>query len=56
MCFAQVGTARLDQDDAIVERFVQPWQTTLKSSIAVAMKARAAVRASRLELDSAKQT
>ena len=56
MSFVQVGAARLDQDDAIVERFVLPWQTTLKSSIAVAMKARAAVRASRLELDAAKQT
>lgn len=53
---AKVGAARLDQDDAIVERFLQPWQVTLTSSIAVAMKARAAVRASRLELDSAKQT
>jgi hypothetical protein len=52
----QIGAARLDQDDAIVERFLQPWQVTLSSSIAVAMKARAAVRASRLELDSAKQT
>jgi len=53
---AKVGAARLDQDDAIVERFLQPWQVTLSSSIAVAMKARAAVRASRLELDAAKQT
>ena len=40
----------------IIERFLQPWQVTLHSSIAVAMKARAAVRVSRLELDSAKQT
>ncbi|TFY50721.1 hypothetical protein EVJ58_g10919, partial [Rhodofomes roseus] len=35
--------------------FLQPWQTTLSTSIAVAMKARQAVRGSRLELDSAKQ-
>ncbi|CCA68280.1 related to GVP36-Golgi-vesicle protein of unknown function [Serendipita indica DSM 11827] len=53
---AKVGEARIDQDSAIIERFVQPWQVTLSSSITVAMKARAAVRASRLELDSAKQT
>jgi hypothetical protein len=45
----------LEQDDAISERFVQPWQVTLNSSIAVAMKARAAVKNSRLELDAAKQ-
>lgn len=40
----------------IIERYLQPWQVTLNSSIAVAMKARAAVRVSRLELDAAKQT
>jgi len=53
---SKVGSARLDQDESIVERFLLPWQATLNSSIAVALKARAAVRASRLELDSAKQT
>lgn len=55
-CRFQIGNARLEQDEVIVERFLQPWQVTLSSSIAVAMKARAAVRTSRLELDSAKQT
>jgi hypothetical protein len=35
---------------------LHPWQTTLNASIAVAMKARQAVRVSRLELDAAKQT
>ncbi|KAG8760420.1 hypothetical protein FRC14_003117 [Serendipita sp. 396] len=52
----KVGQARLDQDDVIVERFLQPWNVTVTSSIAVAMQARTAVRASRLHLDSAKQT
>jgi len=35
---------------------LHPWQTTLNASIAVAMKARQAVKTSRLELDAAKQT
>jgi hypothetical protein len=51
----KIGTSRLEQDEVIIERFLQPWQVTLYSSIAVAMKARAAVRVSRLELDAAKQ-
>jgi hypothetical protein len=54
-CLFQIGTSRLEQDEVIIERFLQPWQVTLHSSIAVAMKARAAVRVSRLELDAAKQ-
>ncbi|PPR04629.1 hypothetical protein CVT26_015008 [Gymnopilus dilepis] len=52
----KVAAARLDQDAAIKENFLHPWQTTLNASIAVAMKARQAVRVSRLELDSAKQS
>lgn len=52
----KVGNARLDQDRTISERFIHPWYTTLNSSIAVAMKARTAVKDSRLTLDSAKQT
>jgi len=52
----RVAAARLDQDAAIQENFLHPWQTTLHASIAVAMKARQAVRVSRLELDSAKQS
>jgi len=51
----QVASARLDQDAHIREHFLHPWQTTLNTSIAVAMKARQAVKASRLELDAAKQ-
>jgi hypothetical protein len=51
----KVANARLDQDAAVQENFLHPWQTTLNASIAVAMKARQAVRVSRLELDSAKQ-
>ncbi|KIM37456.1 hypothetical protein M413DRAFT_448508 [Hebeloma cylindrosporum] len=52
----KVAHARLDQDTAVQENFLHPWQTTLNASIAVAMKARQAVRVSRLELDAAKQT
>ncbi|KAF9523005.1 BAR domain-containing family protein [Crepidotus variabilis] len=52
----KVSTARLEQDASIRENFLHPWQTTLNASIAVAMKARQAVRVSRLELDAAKQT
>ncbi|KAF8130715.1 hypothetical protein EV363DRAFT_1417255 [Boletus edulis] len=50
-----VANARLEHDDAIQMQYLQPWQTTLSTSINVAMKARQAVRTSRLELDSAKQ-
>lgn len=52
----RVASARLDQDAAIQDNFLHPWQTTLNASIAVAMKARQAVRVSRLELDAAKQS
>jgi hypothetical protein len=52
----KVAVARLQQDAAIQRGFLQPWQKTLSTSIAVAMKARQAVRVSRLELDAAKQT
>lgn len=51
----KIASARLHQDASIQTQFLQPWQTTLSTSIAVAMKARQAVRVSRLELDSAKQ-
>jgi len=51
----KIADARVEQDAAIKSQFLQPWQTTLSTSIAVAMKARQAVRVSRLELDSAKQ-
>jgi hypothetical protein len=51
----KIAAARLQQDASIRSHFLQPWQTTLATSIAVAMKARQAVRLSRLELDAAKQ-
>ncbi|CDO75919.1 hypothetical protein BN946_scf184873.g8 [Trametes cinnabarina] len=51
----KIADARVEQDAAIRERFLHPWQTTLSTSINVAMKARQAVRVSRLELDAAKQ-
>ncbi|OBZ73201.1 Protein GVP36 [Grifola frondosa] len=52
----KIADARVQQDAAIKAQFLQPWQTTLSTSIAVAMRARQAVRLSRLELDAAKQT
>lgn len=52
----KIADARVEQDATVRERFLQPWQTTLSTSINVAMKARQAVRVSRLELDAAKQT
>ncbi|KAG8897101.1 hypothetical protein FRB99_008455 [Tulasnella sp. 403] len=54
--FDKIGDARLNQDDTILENFVAPWQATLTNSISLAMKARQAVKTSRLELDAAKQT
>ncbi|TFK51479.1 hypothetical protein OE88DRAFT_1735375 [Heliocybe sulcata] len=52
----KIASARVTQDQQIRAGFLGPWQTTLSASVDVAMKARAAVRASRLELDAAKQT
>ncbi|KAK0462841.1 BAR domain-containing family protein [Desarmillaria tabescens] len=54
--YDKVATARLQQDESIRVGFLHPWQTTLSTSIQVAMKARQAVKVSRLELDAAKQT
>jgi hypothetical protein len=50
-----VSEARILQDSTIQTSFLAPWRNTLTNSVDVAMKARAAVRTSRLELDSAKQ-
>ncbi|KAH7103381.1 hypothetical protein BKA62DRAFT_696776 [Auriculariales sp. MPI-PUGE-AT-0066] len=52
----KIGEARLQQDEAIRTGFLTPWQATLSSALTVAMKARQAVKNSRLDLDSAKQT
>jgi len=51
----KVAMARVDQDIAIQDRFVQPWQLTLNANVSVAMKARGSVKVSRLDLDAAKQ-
>lgn len=51
----KIAAARTHQDTTIQNNFLHPWQTTLATSISVAMKARQAVRVSRLELDAAKQ-
>lgn len=52
----KIAAARLQHDETIRTAFLQPWQQTLETNISVAIKARQAVRASRLELDAAKQT
>jgi len=52
--YDKIADVRLTTQATIQNRFLQPWQLTLSSSIAVAMKARAAVKASRLELDARK--
>jgi hypothetical protein len=52
----KIGDARVEHDDAVAGAFLAPWQQTLQTSINVAVKARQAVRVSRLELDAAKQT
>ncbi|KAG2754059.1 hypothetical protein P692DRAFT_20796110 [Suillus brevipes Sb2] len=54
--FDNIASARVEQDESIQNQYLRPWQTTLSTSINVAMKARQAVRVSRLELDAAKQT
>jgi hypothetical protein len=54
--FDNIASARVEQDESIQTQYLRPWQTTLSTSINVAMKARQAVRVSRLELDAAKQT
>ncbi|KAG2048705.1 hypothetical protein BDR06DRAFT_962270 [Suillus hirtellus] len=54
--FGNIASARVEQDESIQAQYLRPWQTTLSTSINVAMKARQAVRVSRLELDAAKQT
>ena len=51
----KIASGRLHRDAAIQNNFLHPWQTTLTTSVAVALKARQAVRVSRLELDAAKQ-
>jgi murein L,D-transpeptidase YcbB/YkuD len=51
----KIAAARVEHDTTIKESYLQPWQQTLNASLAVALKARQAVAASRLELDAAKQ-
>jgi hypothetical protein len=52
----KIGDIRVQHDDAVASGFLAPWQQNLQNSINVAVKARQAVRLSRLELDAAKQT
>lgn len=52
----KIANARVQHDETIALKFLLPWQQTLQTQINVAVKARQAVRVSRLELDAAKQT
>ncbi|KAJ7281553.1 hypothetical protein C8J57DRAFT_1433453 [Mycena rebaudengoi] len=52
----KIAAARVHHDTAVRSSFLHPWQQTLTTSINVAVKARQAVRVSRLELDAAKQS
>lgn len=52
----KIAVARVEHDQTIQTAFLLPWNQTLNTNIDVAMKARQAVRTSRLELDAAKQT
>lgn len=52
----KIGDVRVQHDDMVASGFLAPWQQSLQTSINVAVKARQAVRLSRLELDAAKQT
>ncbi|KAJ7765424.1 BAR domain-containing family protein [Mycena maculata] len=52
----KIAAARVHHDTAVRNGFLHPWQSTLTTSINVAVKARQAVRVSRLELDAAKQS
>jgi len=52
----KIASARVHHDTVVRESFLHPWQSTLSTSINVALKARQAVRVSRLELDAAKQS
>jgi Bin/amphiphysin/Rvs domain for vesicular trafficking len=56
VAWEKIAEARLEQDHRIKDFFLLPWQQTLNASLSVAIKARQAVRMSRLELDAAKQT
>lgn len=55
MAWEKIADARLEQDQTIKDMFLLPWQQTLNASLGVAVKARQAVRFSRLGLDAAKQ-
>ncbi|KAJ7043591.1 BAR domain-containing family protein [Mycena alexandri] len=52
----KIASARVQHDTTVRGAFLHPWQSTLTTSITVAVKARQAVRVSRLELDAAKQS
>ncbi|KAJ6591594.1 BAR domain-containing family protein [Mycena vulgaris] len=52
----KIASARVHHDTVVRDNFLHPWQSALSTSINMALKARQAVRVSRLELDAAKQS
>jgi len=52
----KIAAARIQHDAEIQEKFLSPWNQTMTTDITIAIKARQAVRTSRLELDAVKQT
>jgi hypothetical protein len=55
IALGKIAAARVAHDEAIRNHFLGPWKHTISVDISHAMKARQAVRTSRLELDAAKQ-
>jgi len=53
--YDKIGEVKIAEDNAIVENFWKPFNTTLNSSIAFAMKARKNVSSTRLNYDACKQ-
>jgi hypothetical protein len=53
--YDRIGEVKIAEDNAIVENFWKPFNTTLNSSIAFAMKARKNVSSARLNYDACKQ-
>lgn len=53
--YEKIGEEKINEDNTIVESFWKPFNTTLNSSIAFAMKARKNVSSARLNYDACKQ-
>jgi len=56
IAWGKIAAARVVHDETIQSAFLGPWADTISVDVGFAMTARQAVRRSRLELDTAKQT